>query len=583
MRSRKQTNLRLIPANDDGWARDYVGIAVEYAQTVVADKAHKRYGLLLRLACKRFLHDLKRASSRKPPFTFDDWHACNACDFIEKLPHVEGVWDSDTIVLIPAHVFFVVNLFGFRDHKNGRRFTSALLAVARKNAKSTLAAGILLCCLCLEDEPGAQIISAATTGDQARIIWGIARAMVDKCPDLRNAFDLATFANSVTRLEIAASFKPINAKASTQDGLNPSHTAMDEVHAHKDASLINVLTSAAGARRHPLWLYTTTEGYINTGPWQEMRHFANQILTGAIDEIDTDHFLVLFFCVDDKDDDFDETIWLKANPLAEHNDVLFNAIRKEAVEAKAMPSKLAEFRIKRLNRQSSSAGALIDISKWKKSDRKFLLEDVRGHPCYGGLDLSSILDLTSLRLVWRIDEVWYTHGWRWIPRETVDTKASLNKSAYKSWVTQGQLIMIDSEIIEHSIIEEQIRAVCTEYDVQSIAYDPWNAVELVGRLVEDSFPMVEFIQGPKSYHPAIQELERAYIKGKFRANNDPVLRWCASNLVARFDANMNMAPDKKKSPEKIDDMCALLMAIGRAISTDQPPDVSGFIDGMISA
>ena len=233
-----------------------------------------------------------------------------------------------------------MQLFGFRKSDGNRRFTSALFAVARKNAKSTLAAAILLYCECCEDEEGAQVISAATTGSQARIIFNVAKRMAEKTPALREAYGLECWANAVTRFSTGASFKPINAKASTQDGLNPSHVALDEIHAHKTADLLNVLTSAAGARSNPLWLYTTTEGYANPGPWAEIRQFAKQLLEGVFGET-ADHFLVLYFAVDDADGDFEEKAWAKANPLADSNPHLLAAIRKEAIEAKAMPSKLA--------------------------------------------------------------------------------------------------------------------------------------------------------------------------------------------------------------------------------------------------
>ena len=72
--------------------------------------------------------------------------------------------------------------------------------------------------------------------------------------------------------------------------------------------------------------------------------------------------------------------------------------------------------------------------------------------------------------------------------------------------------------------------------------------------------MVEVQQGAKSYHPAMKALELAYVSGNFCHGNDPVLNWCASNLVARTDHNMNTAPDKRRAPDKIDDIVALLMA-----------------------
>ena len=242
--------------------RDFVGIATDYARAAVADKKRKKHGKLIRQAAARFLADLKRAKKKDCPFFFDAWHACDPCDFIEKLPHVEGKWDTPTIVMHASHVFFVVQLFGFRKRESveidgygtfhPRRFTSALFAVARKNAKSTLSSAILNYCLCCEPEEGAQVISAATTFPQASIIFNVSKRMVEKTSALREAFGLETWAKSISRMETGASYKPIHAKASTQDGLNPSHVGLDEIHAHKTADLLNVLTSAADARGNPL-------------------------------------------------------------------------------------------------------------------------------------------------------------------------------------------------------------------------------------------------------------------------------------------------------------------------------------------
>jgi phage terminase large subunit-like protein len=199
-----------------------------------------------------------------------------------------------------------------------RRFTSALLAIARKNAKSTLAAAILLYCLCCEAESGRRSSAAATTGDQARIVFGVAKRMVERRPTCARRTARAVRERR-SRGGRRRTFKPINAKASTQDGLNPSHVVLDEVHAHKTHDLLNVLQSAAGARANPLWLYTTTEGYETPGPWPELRHFAKQVLEEVVE---ADHFLALYFALDDKDDDFDESKWIKANPLMDVNPVL---------------------------------------------------------------------------------------------------------------------------------------------------------------------------------------------------------------------------------------------------------------------
>lgn len=562
--------------------RDFVGIADAYAREAVADRKGRKFGKWIRLAAARYQRDRKRAKAKGAPFIFDDWHATDACDFIEKLPHVEGVWDTPTIVLHPSHVFFVVNLFGFRNQDGSRRFTSALFAIARKNAKSLLAAAIMLYCFCCEQELGPQIISAATTGDQARMVFGAAQKIVERTAELREAFSLESFANAIARYEVGGTFKPINAKASTQDGLNPSHVSLDEIHAHKTHDLLNVLQSAAGARKNVLFLFTTTEGYENPGPWGELRHFAKQVLQEVVT---ADHWLIVYYAVDDEegkkgqpgyrpaDDDFDESKWSKANPLIEVNPELLKAIRKHALEAKAMPGVHAEFKIKRLNRRSAAAAGWIDIPRWRKCAGAVDLAFLRGKPCTAGLDLASTRDLTSFRLVWLVDGVYYTWGRRWVPKWAVAQRTERGAVPYAGWVASGYLTQTDGDVVDYAVVERDIREAFDLYRPSAIAYDRWNATDICNRLTAAELPMVEFIQGPKSYHPAMQEFERAYIAGNFRHGGDPVLTWCASNLVARTDQNMNTAPDKKRSPEKIDDMCALLMAIrGFLTPAEEPPE-----------
>lgn len=557
--------------------RDYVAIAKAYCAKVIRDTKHRTYGLQEFRFCHRFLVDLKRAAGKRPPFIFDEWHANDPCDFIEKLPHVEGSWDSDDIVLHESHVLFIVQLFGFRKHNGTRRFTKALFAVARKNAKSTLAAAIMLYCLACEDEIGGQFLSAATTYSQASIIWKTAKMMATKCSDLCHMFGIELWAKAITRSGIGASFKAIHSKASTQDGLNPSHTAVDEIHAHKDGDLMNVLESAAGGRRNPLWLYTTTEGYINAGPWSELRHYAKQVLAGLFG-VESDNFLVMMYCLDDGDKELDESTWRKANPLIEVNPVLLDAIRADAISAKRMPSKMAEFRIKRLNRQASVEKGWVNLGKWMKCADAVDLEKLKNVHCWGGLDLSSTTDLTSFRLVWWFEGVLYTWGRRWVPADAVAARTERGTVPYAAWIAAGHIEQTDGDVVDYAVIEAAIRDANERFNVQGIAYDKWNAQELCNRLTNDNIPMIEFVQGTKSYHPAMQCLEKHYIGGTLRHSGDPVLAWCAANFVARKDVNLNLAPDKRKSPEKIDDMCALLMATGLSIGFAESDTIEqGFV------
>jgi len=542
--------------------RDYVAIADSYAKQTIKNKYAGKW---MKLAAKRYLSDRK---SKK--FIFDKDKANGACDFIELLPHVEGVWETPTLVLHESHVFFVVSLFGFRKDDGTRRFTSALFAVARKNAKSTLAAAIGLYVLTCEGEVGPQVISAATTGDQARIVWKIAKAMVERTPALQEAFGIQPMANAIPCFANGGTFKPINAKASTQDGLNPSTAIMDEIHAHPTHDLINVLTSAAGARKQPLFLYTTTEGYENPGPWREQREFAKRVLDGAVE---ADHFLAFYFAIDDDDDDFDERCWQKANPLMSVNPLILKTLQKEAIEAKAMPGKMAEFRIKRLNRPASGANAWVNLHDWRACSGPVDLKAMEGLPCWAAFDLASTRDTTAWRMVWRDGDQFYTWGRYWVPDAAIHQRTARGSANYAGWCETGLITRTDGNVTDYSVVERDIKEDFERFNPSQVGFDSWNSTDLVNRLTDAGLPMVQFIQGPKSFNPAMQALERSYLSHQLSHGGDPVLQWHAANLIPRLDANNNQAPDKKRSADKIDGMVALLMAFGLAAADEGDGDI----------
>lgn len=507
------------------------------------------------------------------------------------LPHVEGTWDSETIVLHESHIFFVVNLFGFRNQEGFRRFTAALFAVARKNAKSTLAAAIMLYCLCFENEVGAQVISAATTGSQARIVFNVAKRMAEKLPDLCEEFDLETFASTIVRYEIGANFKPINSKASTQDGLNPSHVSLDEIHAHKNHDLVNVIRSAAGARRSPLWLYTTTEGYESPGPWAEERAFAENVLRGGVA---AEHYLAVIYALDDEredprtgkiipaDDDFDEEKWEKANPLIKVNPLLRIENAKLAIEARNKPGALSEFRIKRLNRRAASATSWTNLTKWKRCDGKFNREQMRGAKCWASFDLASTTDMAAWRILWLLDSVYYTWGRFWVPEDAVAQRTERKSVNYAGWVQAGLVTLCKGATNDFDQIQSEVLADIEHFEPTVIAYDPWNATQFVNGLIDSGVDLAEpdnprglmqFIQGPRSFSPAMHLCETAYLNGNLRHGGDPVLTWHMSNVVPTYDANMNVRPNKLKSPDKIDGAVTLFMCFGCAAmeqAVDEP-------------
>lgn len=556
-----------------GHARDYARVAANYAKRVVGGR--ETAGQFERLACERFLADLEQSKKekRKKPenrvFWFDRWCANDACDFLEKLQHVKGRWDNPYIVLEPPQIFIVVNLFGFRVVRRGldvRRFTDAYIEVARKNAKSTLLAGIQLYCLCCEDELGPEIYSAATTGAQARIVFDVAKAMISKDADLREAFALEVLANSIVCNLNGGFWHPINSKASTQDGLNPHGAGIDELHAHKDRSLHDVIKSAMGARTGPLFVRISTAGYIIDGVCYEQRQLVSKVLQGVIR---LDHYFGIIFTIDRDDDPFDEKVWRKANPLLGVS-VTIEDMRAYAEEAKASPQTEGEFKTKRLNMWLNAASALIPMAQWDAcEDKDMRLEDFKGCEFRLGGDLADFDDIASLVLAVEKDGVEHWFDFHFLPKELVKERAHTVTDHYLAWAKQGYLILTDGDWIDEAHIERFIRDLMDTYGLiaseePKVRLDQYgSAIAMAGRLVNDGYPVEIYKKTAANYtNPTKQLLARLKVR-RFKHTGNPCLRWMASNVVGDFRTDGSVLPKKetKNSKNKIDGIDAGLQAL----------------------
>lgn len=542
-------------------ARNYSQIAFRYAQQAQRAKWSCKW---LRLAAKRFLADLKRAEKvRSCEFLYDEWHGNDVCDFIEKLPHVEGTWDSPNIVLEPSQVFILANIFGFRNRETGRRrFTDVYIEMARKGAKSTLTAGVALYCLTCEEEPGPQIIIGATTGEQAKKVFSPAQNMVRKTEALREAFDVEALARSVVCNDNNGFIQCINAKSSTQDGWNPHVGILDELHAHKERGLHDVIKSAFGARKNPLFWRITTAGYIVDGVCYEQRTLVTKVLDGVVE---ADHYFGVIFTLDEDDDPLDEKNWVKANPMLGITPRI-EEMRSYAKEAKASPGVMGEFKTKRLNVWTTAKGGWLNMEHWKRLPTEIDLEDLRNVPCFGGIDLAATSDITAFVLAWLHRDVLHLWGRYYLPEESIRPRTDRGDLTYLRWAEAGHLVLTPGNVTDYSFIENDVRKAMDEFDIRHIGYDPWNATQLTNNLQEEGAPLIEFRQGYKSFHPPMQEFERRLRSGDIAHDGNPVLTWAASNVVARYDANRNMAPDKKESMDKIDPIVAALMALGVLLS-----------------
>ncbi len=586
-------------ATDTGHARNYAAIAHAYAKAAALDLDQVRHCKWVRLAGQRHIDDLERSRANDWPYRYEPWHANDVCDFIEKLPHIEGVWEKPTIVLEPAQIFVLCMVFGWRRiDTGGRRFTVVYEEVARKNAKSTKTAGISIYCLACEEEPGAQVLTAATTFDQAKKVFHPAKRMIEKTPDLQEAFGLIAWAKSITCADNGGYMQPLHAKSKTQDGHNPHLVTMDELHAHADRGLYDVMRSAFGARKNPLLWQITTAGSNTYGVCYEQRTMATKVLERSVV---AEHLFAIIFTLDGPkdftperkagDDPYDERNWIKANPLLGAA-VQLDELRQYAIEAQNSPSAEGEFKTKRLNLWIGASAAWLNVGQWIAcSDPTLRLSDFRGLDCYLGTDLSDKDDITALVLA-AIDGngCLLIKTWFYLPEDVLNRADAAGKdqqALYRQWKADGKLITTPGDFIDHRVVARRIGRLKRALGVRKATGDQYVWPVVASGLNEefddgDGFAVV-LAKNAKNHTTPAKELEARVKAGphQLRHDGNPVMTWMAGNAVVdrRIDGSILPKKEKPMSPNKIDGIDAAVNAIAPMTLPAEEPgaDIAGYL------
>jgi phage terminase large subunit-like protein len=380
---------------------------------------------------------------------------------------------------------------------------------------------------------------------------------------------MEAWSKSISCAETGGDFQPINAKSSTQDGLNPHCAIIDELHAHKDRGLFDVLRSARGARKNPLGWYITTAGYNMHGVCYEQRLFVSKLLDGALE---ADHYFGIVFTLDEGDDAFDPAVWLKANPNLGVS-VGKKEIADHAREAEASPQQEGDFKTKKCNLWLNAANAWLNMVQWdacRQDDYK--PEDFAGYQAWIGADLADRMDIASIAIIFapqgRSGHI-YAFCRHYLPSDNVDALASSVGGHYAAWAKDGTLDVTPGEWISHDTVEQQIRDWCSQFDVRSIFFDQFGgAQQMAQRLAEDGYAAELFPKNASRYTDPAMELEAKVQTGKFRHDGDPCLKWMASNTVVSRGVNGSILPKKERqeSPNKIDGIDATIMGLAGMIA-----------------
>lgn len=514
----------------------------------------------VKLACQRHLNDLEQGAARG--LVFDQEAGQRAIDFFQFVRHSKGEWAGQTLVLEPWQVFIIYTLFGWKREDGTRRFRTAYLEVARKNGKSSVLSAVGLYLLDADREPGAEVFSAATKKEQAKITYDEATRMVKSSPGLRKR--LKVLRDRIVVPGTAAKFEPLGRDSDSLDGLNIHGAIVDELHAHKTRDMWDVLETGMGARRQPLMMAITTAGYSRQTICYEMRELVTKVLEGTVEN---DSLFGIVYTLDEGDDWQNEKVWIKANPNLGVS-VKLNDLREQARTAKQVPSALNAFLRLRLNVWTTSSSRWLDQDKWSACNAPVDSEGLRGRVCFGGLDLSSSTDITAFVLVFppEVSGDPYRVMLRcWIPEENMHKRSRDDGVPYESWVRQGWMKTTPGNVVDYDFIIEEVLELADQFDIREIGFDDWNATATSNKLMAAGLEMVKVRQGFITLSPAMKQLEVLVLRGEIAHGGNVPLTWMVSNVVAEQDAAGNIKPSKAKSTERIDGVAALLNALSRAL------------------
>lgn len=575
----------------DDPAHKYVRMAVKYADDVVSGKIPACKWVIA--ACLRQQDDRKRALKKGAPIVWRPEKAEHICKFAELMPHIKGEWAKrkELIRLEPWQAFVYTTLFGWYLPNGNRRFRTGYEEVPRKNAKSTKSSTIGNYMLAADGEAGAEVYSAATTRDQAKIVFADAQAMARKSPGFCKKFGIEVTARSIHVMDTASKFEPLSAEGETLDGLNVHCAILDELHAHKKRDVFDVIETATGSRNNSLIWLITTAGSNRAGICYEQRTYVTQILNSVLKRhpeipadyrggcVDDDSYFGIIYTIDEEQKDADgniispaddwttEAAWRKANPNYGIS-VKPDDIARLAHKAQNISSATNNFLTKRLNVWVNANTAWMNMRAWDKcADPTMKLEDFAGQPCRVSFDLASKIDIAARGQLFTREGHYYFFLQSYLPEDRIEES---DNSQYSGWARDGFISTTEGNVLDFDILETDLKLLAADFEIKEVAYDPFQATQFSTRMMAEGFEMVEYRPTVLNFSEPMKELEKLVLQGRFHHNGDPVLAWMASNVVAHMDAKDNIYPRKEKPENKIDGIISLLMCLGREILQPLP-------------
>ena len=497
-------------------------------------------------------------------FIFDKAKGDKVIGYIENVcKHSKGKWAGKPIKLELWQKAYIEAIYGFVNKDTGlRKYRKAILFVAKKNGKSTLGAGLGLYGLTSDDEGGAEIYSIAKVKDQSKMIWLEAKRMVNKSPNLKKR--LRTNIQGIYYDSKDAFFVPLASQTNSLDGKNVYYCLADEVWSWEDMGLIDIMQDGMSAREQPLMLEYSTMGRIRQKVFDNEYEYCEKVIKGYLEQeggIVDETLLPIIYELDDINEWLDEECWWKANPNLTISKSL-DYMRDKVNKAKNSPIELTNLLCKDFNVRQSSSNAWLSYEELN-NEETYTDEDFNNCYVIGGCDLSSTLDLTCSTILGIKNGKMFVKQMYFIPQNIIDKKVIEDKIPYDKWQKLGWLRTSEGNKVNYTDVSNWFIEQVEKYELRPlwVGYDSWNAQYWCEEMKNYGFDMVEVRQGAKTMSEPMKELKALLMDKAINYNNNPILKWCLSNLSIKADENENIRPTKDHYTQRIDGAVSLIDAM----------------------
>ena len=543
--------------------------SVQSGETVVCN-------LVRRAVCRQY-RDIER-DTKGDVIYFEPDSADRVVDFVQMMPHVKGPLARTPLLLEPWQKFILTTCFGWMmTESHQRRFRRVYVEVPRGNGKSAISSPLGNYMMTSDNEMGAEVYSAATSRDQAKIVFDVAVSMAKMAKGFKKEVGVGIFAHHMEHEETGSFFKPLSTEGNHLDGLNIHFGIVDELHAHKNREVYDVLVTGIGKRLQSMLWMITTAGFDTGGVCYEERTYMASVLNG---EVDDDSVFGIMYTLDEWDDWTQPESWQKANPC------WGTAVRPEIVEqlakkAMTITSFQNNFRTKHLNQWMNADSVWMDMVKWDEAAMPHVeMEQLIGlfTECFVGIDLASKKDLAAAAYLFTLDDeaceilkipfgnkyMLFTQFY--LPQLAAEQGEN---SQYLGWAHEGYIKATPGNVTDFATIEEDVIRNCKTFEIQEIAFDPWQSTQMAQNMQKHDLEPIEYRNTVATMSEPMKAFDALILSGKMVHSGNPCMRWNVANTVCHYDAKENIYPRKTRVENKIDGVVATIMSLGRATLHDE--------------